>query len=1069
MNEDYPRFISNKPCGEDKFDGKSQERLARAVAKHIKKNDSEKVESCVLPKIIGVDGTWGSGKSNVIRLLENELDSDYHFFCYDAWGNQEDLQRRSILELLTSNLINNEILEGDAKIRVRGGTTKLGPWTEKLKYLLARKSEKHVEKYPKISYGTLAAILVTILTPVFTLTGILLKPDLLTIWGVITPILVAAFPLLVALIVWLIAAIIDENYRNISFLLAVYQDKIESSVSYETLSVDEPTVYEFKQWMTDISDHLKSENKQRLIIVFDNMDRLPAEKVKQLWSSIHTFFSEDGFEHIWAIIPFDEQHLSCAFGSDSDSETKKLTRYFINKTFPIVFRVSPPVITDYKGIIDAYMLEAFGEISGKQFSEVNRLYRIARSTPNVREVIVFINELVALKNLWEDQVSLISMAIYTLKRNELENDENIGLEDMVLSGEYLGDLSQHVSYTEEIQSFISALSYGIDVQSANQIPLKRYLENCINGVENSDINKYKDSNPKFDWILDDVIRNADTSTLDNIISALGELNRGSEIITLLWIDIAADLISRPIDKQELSAAYKIVLIKTEGLGIQQRVLDFFVQNMQSVNEFSGGSYYAVMSALDECIRDNELTCTYELDEIEIDDVEDQIYYVTAAKQEFTRYKLRIDGDRIDSWLATKAKAGAFYYSVVEILVENEYKFKSLKLAVEEQIKSDLVANDNLLPLYKVYQLISDGKLLDKIPIESLKKMLIENRPSTDQGMQDEYVELAAMAIAYGINEKYISDNITEQIASRIQNYIYYGDLLVQCVNYEYGLCVKVTKYLLENSFGRRVMALEEVLPIFFSIVSVLGIDDKILLADFNKWAKYVANRITVDNIKECITDKKMWIFLIEEGGDLTDALTQIASDKVKGLTAEELYEARIVEDYWGDVTAIFLERNIISHLSSNLIEYGRTFLGDFVNKTQGIPCLDLDNAILTKLNHDKVKDILLKLANKIISGDFEIDKSKFLFVEQYMRLANIFGEVTNGYAGAVTYYIEPVLADYDCLNMILENQTYYADIINKSGDVAYATTEKIRNLKEKAPSAELISFATLVGIESTSE
>lgn len=39
--EEYPRFISNRPCGNDKYEGKSQERLAKAIAKHFKDTDSK--------------------------------------------------------------------------------------------------------------------------------------------------------------------------------------------------------------------------------------------------------------------------------------------------------------------------------------------------------------------------------------------------------------------------------------------------------------------------------------------------------------------------------------------------------------------------------------------------------------------------------------------------------------------------------------------------------------------------------------------------------------------------------------------------------------------------------------------------------------------------------------------------------------------------------------------------------------------------------------------------------------------------------------------------------------------
>ena len=51
------------------------------------------------------------------------------------------MQRRSILELLTSKLIEDGFLTGKSTIKVKGGGEKNVSWAEKLKYLLARKTE----------------------------------------------------------------------------------------------------------------------------------------------------------------------------------------------------------------------------------------------------------------------------------------------------------------------------------------------------------------------------------------------------------------------------------------------------------------------------------------------------------------------------------------------------------------------------------------------------------------------------------------------------------------------------------------------------------------------------------------------------------------------------------------------------------------------------------------------------------------------------------------------------------------------------------------------------------------
>lgn len=55
-NRNYPHFLQNAPCGEDLFEGKSHKTIAKNIKKLILSNDT-----C---RVIGIDGGWGSGKSN---------------------------------------------------------------------------------------------------------------------------------------------------------------------------------------------------------------------------------------------------------------------------------------------------------------------------------------------------------------------------------------------------------------------------------------------------------------------------------------------------------------------------------------------------------------------------------------------------------------------------------------------------------------------------------------------------------------------------------------------------------------------------------------------------------------------------------------------------------------------------------------------------------------------------------------------------------------------------------------------------------------------------------------------
>lgn len=109
-------FISNTPQGKDFFEGKSQRLIASAIFDNLSSCDN-------LPHIIGLEGEWGSGKSNVIKQLSDisDFSKKYKLFTYDAWGHQEDLQRRSILEVLTTKLIKDKFLEGKGNVRLRNG------------------------------------------------------------------------------------------------------------------------------------------------------------------------------------------------------------------------------------------------------------------------------------------------------------------------------------------------------------------------------------------------------------------------------------------------------------------------------------------------------------------------------------------------------------------------------------------------------------------------------------------------------------------------------------------------------------------------------------------------------------------------------------------------------------------------------------------------------------------------------------------------------------------------------------------------------------------------------------
>lgn len=53
---------------------------------------------------IGLEGSWGSGKSTIVHELSSELPDNVKLFVFDAWAHEGDPLRRSFLETLTLRL-----------------------------------------------------------------------------------------------------------------------------------------------------------------------------------------------------------------------------------------------------------------------------------------------------------------------------------------------------------------------------------------------------------------------------------------------------------------------------------------------------------------------------------------------------------------------------------------------------------------------------------------------------------------------------------------------------------------------------------------------------------------------------------------------------------------------------------------------------------------------------------------------------------------------------------------------------------------------------------------------------
>ena len=1011
-NLSFPKFIQNQPSGLDKFDGASHTKLAKAIAQQIIKNDALPPNDA-LPKIIGIQGEWGAGKTNVVRLLEKELSGRYYFFEYDAWGHQEDLQRRSILELLTAKLIEDNFLSGKATVKIKGGRDDTVSWPEKLKLLLARKTETRTEKYPRINGGIAVAFLVAMLTPITTYVAYTIKSLSNELWLLILSVLVAALPFICASIWWWKKRKKNLEKYRLDYLLAIFSDKIENDICYETLSEDEPTVTEFKAWMGDISDFIRKEKKPRLVLVFDNMDRLPAEKVKELWSSIHTFFADDGFENIWAIIPFDKKHLACAFGDEESTEAKELTRLFINKTFPIVYRVAPPVITDYRILFDKLFIEAFGNTAEDSKESINRLFRMVKTDANVREIIMFINALVAIKNERDNDVSLINMAVFLLFQDEILDNPI----KQILSGDYLEKVKSIINNDIQLQREISALVYGVDVNLASQIPLTKYIENCISGNDGYDINKYSGSNISFDTVLEEVALNRDDIPVDNLINCLGLLDKDNAQIQKIWRKIAQKKLQISLNEQDFTKEYQILLSKVKDQSVIDNIVNTFYQKIYNNSEIKGDKYYNSLSNLDAFLRSNNISCQLTIQNKTVTP-EFFVDYLKTSNEQYGKYRVITDSDALDTYLSEKLNSDGFSCSDIIAIINGDthYKFPKLLNTVEQCIENNDIDELNIGEVFSIYKTLSVETPLKK----SLSHQTIASITQKMDPKQKGYTDIVAMRLVQGQQVPAVDESFIPDIANVIDCYAAYGDLLINNLSWGSQLLNSVLKHMVQHGLGEH-LSIESILPHYFQIRDKIGVTDEELINHLSGWSEYVDGVITKDNIRNIIPDASFYELTLKYRNDLTEKINRIAAESISMVPVDELYSQRnaYATYYWHKVINALAGTDYMHPQPENVSDFAKKILSDVGKNVQSLPLPGEFSKIIDSLDNSKTYSIISDVRNDICNGKLNITVERFKFFEKWFRTQ---GRLEDRAGDAVDKILKPIINNEECRTIILENK-----------------------------------------------
>lgn len=918
-NEQYPRFIPDKPTGDDVFEGQSQTNLANNICEYIRSNDSASSRGREqMPRIIGLEGKWGSGKSNVVEKIKKDLEGEgYYTFTYDAWGHQEDLQRRSILETLTNALIEDKVLEGKVKIKMRNGESKEAEWKDQLSLLLSNKTTTIIKSQPQLSGSAiwgislvgLFVISTTIMGHMIDVTDALLSRCWI-IFIDILPIIIGGL-----VIIWYC---ITGNWKNVFTLLTQKED---NKVDEQFTSSEEPSVMEFKNWMHAISSHLgKAKGNKKVIIVFDNMDRLPSEKVMQLWSVIYTFFAGSDFENIWTIIPYDHKHLCEAIYESNKNEFKDKFKRFINKTFPVVYTVPQPVITDYNKLFNKYFEDAFGteEHDQKHICQVFMLFHV---NPNPRTVISFVNELVAMRLQWPaTECRLQNIALFVLKKDGLLYGNN-SLEENLLSDALFKDVSSFYPDQESVRTQLCQFAYGLhDKSLAGELPLIRLLSAAVKSGDS--LARFVEQ-PHFISVLENILAKEVTiESLGNAVKSLSALDINSlseddkERIQKKW-DMLANLRSEAsCDRMQFDDAVGTIIYHATERRVKDMCISY-VNAIQTCEIGKGSEYFFVLNKLKTCLDDSGKDVKFE-DVIKPIKLEPKhfVEFVVAAGKEYSIYKVSADNASLNEYVFSEIEKGSEGIDeFVELVYQDAaYDFSSLRTNVSGLIKVETNIKEPRIVSY-VNRLLDNGddiittRFTSSFISQIIQKIDATSAASTEKrGVED----LFAMSLADGHDVANINETIIPRMAGCFEKYLDYSSLLKRSGS-QASAYKLLNIYVIKNKLGK-TPDVKYAAQNIKTIKQNLALDYSEIFSQFNRWAPEWSDSDETTYTSFCLQD--LFDTYKEYSGLFTNGIINLGVRVLKKQPRGFLYSPNSSPNpYWSQFVQSFLGTKFLPDLT----------------------------------------------------------------------------------------------------------------------------------------------------------
>ena len=310
----------------------------------------ELAKNCVTPFAVGLYGSWGTGKTSVVKMLEEKISSDTSrrvgYVYLDVWKYVSDPLKRWVLLETERQLQDERLLPADYTFKGRS-------LESYLEFEEQWKEESRAKIDPVLAAGLLRwfAVLTIITGPV---AGLLYAyanqiPPILRLFTPVAAFLATAG--ILGLFVQIMTGWLSDYLKAIGFQRITWHVQAKPAFSSEKFGAI------FRDMVEAASDKVPA---KRIVFVFDNLDRCPAQVAIEAIAVVKTYLDEPGCVYV---IPCDQEaivkHVSHSYtGSADGRDAQEYAKEFLNKFFQMTLRLPLPVDFDLEAFVDKQLQDA---------------------------------------------------------------------------------------------------------------------------------------------------------------------------------------------------------------------------------------------------------------------------------------------------------------------------------------------------------------------------------------------------------------------------------------------------------------------------------------------------------------------------------------------------------------------------------------------------------------------------------------------------------------------------------------------------------------------------------------